>query len=173
MGGKQTATLLNFAEIHLEKSKMLGHGSFSKVYRSLSSFLSLSPYLCVSLPCRGSYRSTPCAIKLIFTDDLTEDVILRAEAEATLLSSVKSPNIVNIIGVSVLPPSVCIVLELCAYGSLSDVIRGDLGAHSKAPMSLSLIDRLYLALGCARSVLSLFSLPLSLFSLPLPLPLSL
>jgi hypothetical protein len=26
--------------------------------------------------------------------------------------------------VSVLPPSVCIVLEICYYGSLSDVIRG-------------------------------------------------
>lgn len=110
------------------------------------------PSLPSTLLHRGTYRSTPCAIKLIFTDDLTEEVILRAEAEATLLSSVKSPNIVNIIGVSVLPPSVCIVLELCAYGSLSDVIRGDLGALSKAPLVLSLIDRLYLALGCARSV---------------------
>jgi serine/threonine protein kinase len=99
---------------------------------------------------RGTYRSTPCAIKLVFTDDLTEDVILRAEAEATLLSSVKSPNIVNIIGVSVLPPSVCIVLELCAYGSLSDVIRGDAGPLRKSPLSLSVLDRLYLALGCAR-----------------------
>lgn len=145
MGGKQSANLLNFAEIHLDKNKLLGHGSFSKVYRYVvviqTIFFTLS---------RGTYRSTPCAIKLIFTADLTEDVILRAEAEATLLSSVKSPNIVNILGVSVLPPSVCLVLELCAYGSLSDVIRGDSGALSKYPLSLSLLDRLYLALGCAR-----------------------
>ena len=33
MGGKQTANLLNFAEIRLDRHKMLGHGSFSKVYR--------------------------------------------------------------------------------------------------------------------------------------------
>ena len=30
----------------------------------------------------------------------------------------------KIYGVSVLPPSVCIVLEICLFGSLSDVIRG-------------------------------------------------
>lgn len=53
---------------------------------------------------RGAYRNMPCAIKLVFTSDLTEEVILRAEAEATLLSSIKSLNIVNILGVSVLPP---------------------------------------------------------------------
>jgi serine/threonine protein kinase len=99
---------------------------------------------------------------LIFTADLTEDVILRAEAEATLLSSVKSPNIVNIIGVSVLPPSVCIVLELCAYGSLSDVIRGDGGPLRKSPLSFSSLDRLYLALGCARSALAI--IPISSIS---------
>jgi serine/threonine protein kinase len=91
-----------------------------------------------------------CAIKLIYTMDLTEEVISRALAEATILSAVKSPNVVNIIGVSVLPPSVCIVLELCAYGSLSDVLRGDPTGVVKYPLSLSNPDRIYLALGCVR-----------------------
>ena len=46
--------------------------------------------------------------------------------------------------------SVCTVLELCAYGSLSDVLRGDDGPLVKHPLSLSMADRMYLALGCAR-----------------------
>jgi hypothetical protein len=97
--------LLNFSYIVLDTKFQLGTGSFSKVYR-------------------GSYKNQECAIKLIFTVDLTIDVIERIAAEAQILSSFKHPNIVSIIGVSVLPPSVCILLELCAFGSLADVVKG-------------------------------------------------
>lgn len=97
--------LLNFSYIALDTKSQLGTGSFSKVYR-------------------GSYKNQECAIKLIFTVDLTIDVIERIAAEAQILSSFKHPNIVSIIGVSVLPPSVCILLELCAFGSLADVVKG-------------------------------------------------
>jgi hypothetical protein len=125
MGGSATANLINFAHIYLNKSHLLGFGSFSKVYQ-------------------GKYKLEPVAIKLIFTMDLTESDIQRVAAEATILSSINSKNIVKIYGVTVLPPSVCLVLELCAYGSLSDILRS-----SKA-LALSTQDRIYLALGCAR-----------------------
>mmetsp|Transcript_3268 Transcript_3268/g.5093 ORF Transcript_3268/g.5093 Transcript_3268/m.5093 type:complete len:918 (-) Transcript_3268:180-2933(-) len=136
MKGNHTTRLLNFAHIHLDKSRLLGQGSFSKVYR-------------------GSYKGEICAIKLIFTMDVTEAVIKRAAAEATILSSIQSDNIVKIFGVSVLPPSVCMVLELCAFGSLSEVLRGGEG---KVPLLLSLPDRLFLALGCTRGVAALHRL---------------
>ncbi len=71
----------------------------------------------------GKYRQRTCAIKLIFTVDLTQDVIKRIRAEAQLLSYLQHPNVVDIIGVAVLPPSVCIVLEFCQYGSLADVLK--------------------------------------------------
>lgn len=45
--------------------------------------------------------------------------------------------------------SVCIVLEICEFGSLSDVLRG---SQMRLPLRLSLADRMYLALGCARGV---------------------
>ena len=93
-------------------------------------------------------------------------------------------NIVHIFGVAVLPPSVCILLELCAFGSLADVVRGlsidPVRTYSKesgtqSPLSftsttstrnrdtsknnskfcLSTADRLYLAMGCARGVAAL------------------
>jgi hypothetical protein len=41
--------------------------------------------------CRGVYKKEPCAVKLIFTTDLTEEVISRVMAEASLLSAVKVP----------------------------------------------------------------------------------
>lgn len=77
--------MLNFACIKLDQRKPLGSGSFSKVYK-------------------GTYRGKECAVKLIYTVDLTADVIKRVAAEASILSSIRHPNIVNIFGVSVLPP---------------------------------------------------------------------
>jgi hypothetical protein len=40
------------------------------------------------------------------------------------------------------------VLELCAFGSLADIIHRD--RQSGKELSLSKADRLYLGLGCAR-----------------------
>jgi hypothetical protein len=47
--------------------------------------------------------------------------------------------------------SVCILLEICEYGSLSDILRGDVGGGVvKQPLHLTRTDRTWLALGCAR-----------------------
>lgn len=127
LGGAATATLISFSQLSFDKKHMIGYGSFSKVYK-------------------GKFKATDCAVKLVFTMDLTEEDICRVAAEATILSSVKSINVVKIFGVTVLPPSVCIVLELCTYGSLSDVLR-----PPKA-LSLTFQDQLFLCLGCARCV---------------------
>ncbi len=58
------------AYITLDRSRYLGSGSFSKVYR-------------------GSYRDAPCAVKMIFTLDLTTEVIKRVAAEAHILSQIQ------------------------------------------------------------------------------------
>lgn len=156
--GKKPVKLLNFAYISIDSKDMLGCGSFSKVYR-------------------GKYRERSCAIKLIFTLDLTPSVIRRIAAEALILSKIRHPNVVEIVGVSVLPPSVCILLELCEYGSLADVIAGTgpmetnadpaayvkdfitggdaMRARSTRRLGISWADRLYLALGCARGLSAL------------------
>lgn len=43
--------------------------------------------------------------------DLTEDTIQRVAAEASILSSIRNnPNVVNIMGVTVLPPRYCLLL---------------------------------------------------------------
>lgn len=138
---KGQVRMLNFASIKIDFHQLLGSGSFSKVYT-------------------GYYRGEECAIKLIRTVDLTTDVIRRVAAEASILSSIRHNNIVNIIGVSVLPPSVCLILEKCSFGSLSDVIRGygfDWSVVSRPPLVLSMLDILWLALGCAKGLAAVHS----------------
>lgn len=103
------------------------------------------------------------AIKLIFTVDLNPEIIHRVCKEAQLLSQINHPNVVEIFGVSVFPPSVCLVLEICHYGSLSDVIRGKGhasgkgGGNRRPPLPLTHADKMYLALGCARGLEALHS----------------
>jgi hypothetical protein len=127
--GSKSIKLLNFAQITLQPCQ-LGAGSFSRVYK-------------------GLYRQKPCAVKLIYTLDLTEDVIKRVAAEAQILSEIEHPNIVRIFGVSVLPPSVCILLELCHFGSLADLVEGSQG------LSLHMADMLFLAWGCSKGLAAL------------------
>ena len=83
--------MLNFASLKLDMKKLLGSGSFSKVYR-------------------GTYRGSEVAIKLIYTADLTTDIIMRVAAEASILSSIRHPNVVHIVGLSVLPPRYVLIL---------------------------------------------------------------
>lgn len=76
------------------------------------------------------------------------------------MSNIRHENIVQIYGVAVLPPSVCIVLEKCQYGSLSDVLRGSDasgGERKVSPLHLCRADKMFLALGCARGVEALHS----------------
>jgi hypothetical protein len=71
----KSVTLLNFA--HIETSwSLLGQGSFSKVYR-------------------GAFKHVPCAIKVMYSPDLTTEDIKKAIVEATILSAVRHPNIVS------------------------------------------------------------------------------
>ena len=52
--------------------------------------------------------------------------------------------------------SVCIVLEICHYGSLSDVIRGSAGGGVvRRALPLTHADRMFLALGCAKGLQAL------------------
>jgi hypothetical protein len=84
----ENVQMLNFACIKVDlndPNTYLGGGSFSRVYK-------------------GQYKNKDCAIKLIRTADLTKDIIRKVAAEASILSSIKNPNIVNILGISVLPP---------------------------------------------------------------------
>eukprot|EP00467_Chlorarachnion_reptans_P008208 CAMPEP_0114496040 /NCGR_PEP_ID=MMETSP0109-20121206/5553_1 /TAXON_ID=29199 /ORGANISM="Chlorarachnion reptans, Strain CCCM449" /LENGTH=458 /DNA_ID=CAMNT_0001673277 /DNA_START=491 /DNA_END=1867 /DNA_ORIENTATION=+ len=85
-------------------SVVLGHGSNARVYS-------------------GFYKENPCAIKMMFTPELTPEIIDTVCAEAGMLGSLRHSNIVDIFGVCVYPPSVCMVMELCQKGSVSQLIH--------------------------------------------------
>jgi serine/threonine protein kinase len=56
---------------------------------------------------------------------------------------------------------VCILLELCEFGSLSDLIRGygfEWNVQALPPLTISWLDRLYFALGCARGLAAVHSI---------------
>lgn len=83
--------LLNFALITMDKQRLLGSGSFSKVVNMLEcrQFYMKYNILFLCQVYEGSYRKKRCAVKLIFTVDLTEDVIRRVAAEARILSQIQ------------------------------------------------------------------------------------
>jgi hypothetical protein len=58
---------------------------------------------------------------------------------------------VDIYGVCVNPPNLCMVIELCSLGSLSDVLRD-------SKLILSKADRLFLGLGCCEGLSALHAL---------------
>ena len=83
---------------------VLGAGSNARVYK-------------------GRFRDTECAIKMIFTPELTPSVIESLCEEAGMLGSLQHANVVRIFGVAVRPPSVCLVMELCPRGSIYELLH--------------------------------------------------
>jgi len=121
--------LLDFARLKIFTGQLLGMGSTARVYA-------------------GEFCGKPCAVKVLFTVEIVPEEIRRTCLEASLLHSLchTSQHVVRLLGVAVLPPSLCVVLELCSEGSLSDIIHdlapadaparssslGDLGAWSSS-----------------------------------------
>ena len=62
---------------------------------------------------------------MLFTMEITADEIDRTCEEASLLHSLRSSSrhIVGLFGIAVLPPSLCVVLEMCSEGSLFDLLQ--------------------------------------------------
>ena len=95
--------LLDFRRVKILSSAILGAGSSAKVYE-------------------GRWCNKKCAVKVLFSVELSKDEIERCCEEARLLHSIADPHVLKIFGVSVMPPSLCLVLELCDAGSLDGIL---------------------------------------------------
>jgi hypothetical protein len=111
MEGLQSASvpMLNFAYLSLGRAEgpptVLGIGGSARVYR-------------------GLYRGSPVAVKLIFLMELTPMDVSAFVNEAAKLHSLNGhTNVVSLIGVCIRPPALALVMELCAFGSLYDVLH--------------------------------------------------
>jgi serine/threonine protein kinase len=142
--------IINFAYLSLgKKYTILGAGGTSRVYR-------------------GTYKGEPVAIKMIYCMDLTPAVVSNFYEEAIVLSALQHPNVVKLIGVCVLPPSLCLVMELCESNmfdfihsrpSLTTSRRADVDAFGNTKtFDLDWGTKLSLAIGCARGVAYLHTL---------------
>lgn len=72
---------------------------------------------------KGSFQQHEVAIKFLFCIELTPGRILEFCKEASMLDSLKHPNIVTCYGVAIMPPAISLVTEYCTYGSLFDFLH--------------------------------------------------
>jgi hypothetical protein len=72
---------------------------------------------------KGTYRDEEVAVKILFCLELTPERIVNFCNEASLLHSLQHPNVVSCLGVSVMPPAICLVTEFCRFGSLYDFLH--------------------------------------------------
>uniref|UniRef100_A0A8D0L3E6 Mitogen-activated protein kinase kinase kinase n=1 Tax=Sphenodon punctatus TaxID=8508 RepID=A0A8D0L3E6_SPHPU len=92
---------------HLELQEIIGVGGFGKVYRA-------------------TWQGYEVAVKAA-RQDPDEDVMATAEnvrQEAKLFSMLKHPNIIELHGVSLQEPNLCLVMEFARGGSLNRVLAG-------------------------------------------------
>jgi serine/threonine protein kinase len=110
---KNEVPLIDFSRLVINLRCMLGSGSSARVYK-------------------GKWCSRSCAVKILFTVEITPDEIRRALIEASMLHRLQasSQHVVGLYGVAILPPSLSVVLELCSEGSLNDILYARVRAEN-------------------------------------------
>ena len=97
--------LLNFAFLTIHTKKVVGAGGTAKVYE-------------------GDFKGERVAIKLVYPPELTQEEVTGFLREASALEEAgEHENIIKVLGVCVMPPSIALVLEMCEQGDLNSHIR--------------------------------------------------
>ena len=91
--------LIHFSEIEFNVRKSFVSGGLSRVYF-------------------GTYRGDDVAIKILFAMELTPKIVEDFFKEVQVMYDLHHENVVNCIGMSVMPPTLCVLLEYCSNGSL-------------------------------------------------------
>uniref|UniRef100_A0A8C3SP24 Mitogen-activated protein kinase kinase kinase n=1 Tax=Chelydra serpentina TaxID=8475 RepID=A0A8C3SP24_CHESE len=106
-GGDPPGALAQIDFQHLELQEIIGVGGFGKVYRA-------------------TWRGQEVAVKAA-RQDPDEDIMATAESvrqEAKLFSMLKHPNIIELHGVCLREPNLCLVMEFARGGSLNRALAG-------------------------------------------------
>lgn len=126
-------SLFSLTEIDLElinfyafsKVEQIGDGATCKVFR-------------------GTYKSQTVAIKEFISMDFNGDDIRAYRNELVLLAKLKHPNIVKCYGLSMSPPTICVIFEFCENATL--------GGRLREVSGWSWRDRLFLLVQITRAV---------------------
>ena len=93
--------LIQFCELSLDASVVLGTGGTARVFV-------------------GQYKHKPVAIKMITCFELTPEIVSSFFEEAKLLYRCSEhPNVLDMYGICVAPPTLCLILELAKGGDLT------------------------------------------------------
>ncbi|XP_008122413.2 mitogen-activated protein kinase kinase kinase 21 isoform X1 [Anolis carolinensis] len=106
-GGDHVASLAEIDFQHLELQEIIGVGGFGKVYRA-------------------TWKGQEVAVKAA-RQDPDEDIMATAASvrqEAKLFSMLRHPNIIELRGVSLQEPNLCLVMEFARGGPLNRVLSG-------------------------------------------------
>ena len=95
--------IFHFGLIKFEKRMAYVAGGFSRVYF-------------------GYIATRKVALKMLFAIELCPSDVQEFYKEAATLDQLRHPNIIEIIGVCVMPPALTLVLEYCKYGSLFEFL---------------------------------------------------
>ena len=139
--------LIPYCNLHLDPMRILGTGGTSNVYRGELANVYQGGATC------------PVAIKMLTCFELTPDVVDSFFQEASVLYEHSNhPHIVRCYGITVAPPTMCIVLERCKT-DLTELLskRGRGAQRSSTSVTNELIQFLSEAIQCATAVAYLHS----------------
>ena len=91
---KSGVKLINFASLKLPALEVLGVGGTARV-------------------CKGQFQGKSVALKTMFSERLTQEQVQMFTREANILQQLQHPHVIQVQGVCIAPPALCLVLELC------------------------------------------------------------
>lgn len=72
---------------------------------------------------KGSWRGTEVAVKIIFDPVMTDELLSEVTNEVRMLSILRHPNIVLLMGIATKPPNMAIVFENVPMGCLFNFLH--------------------------------------------------
>jgi serine/threonine protein kinase len=129
----QGVHFVHFGHISLSKGVGFVAGGFSRVYF-------------------GKYKNRKIALKMLFVLELNPGSVNQFCREAQILRSLRHGNVIECIGVSVMPPAVCVVLEFCEKGSLFDFMHKLRTVQALASTNVSVLSPNRLSMGPSKAV---------------------
>ena len=115
-------TVLSDIQRHVKSLPVI---HFSSIEFNMSNFISGG----LSRVYFGKCKQKQIAIKVLFAIELTPEVVTDFYNEVQVMYQLRHENIVQCLGISVMPPTICVILEYCPHGSLYDLLHN----HNKAP----------------------------------------
>ena len=98
--GVDKSIVIPYGYLQLNKTDVLGYGGTARVYRA-------------------RLHDEEVAAKVMFCPSIEPVMVRNFFKEASMLKKLEHSNIVGLRGVCCLPPTICIVMELCIGGSLT------------------------------------------------------